>query len=102
MTHGSDMIRRLRVLEWLKAELAVGLGEVMRAIAGGVRAPMADALARMVVTCYVLGRRLGIGYDELDAAVGRRLDEPLDPELRAMEDHCGDYRALRRHYRAKE
>lgn len=98
----SDMIRRLRMLEWLKAEVAVSLGEVMRAMAGGVRASMADALARMVISCYVLGRHLGIGYEALDEAVGRRLDEPLGAKAQELEDRCGDYRALRRHIRMKE
>lgn len=98
----SDMIRKIRSLEWLKAELVVGVGEVMRAIAGGVRAPMADALARVVVSCYVLGRHLGVGYEELDESLARRLDKPLGARDQEMEDRYGDYRALRRYRRLKE
>ncbi len=98
----SDMIRKIRLLEWLKAELAVGVGEVMRAIAGGVRVSMADAIARVVVSCYVLGRHLGVGYEELDEAVSRRLDEPLGVREQEMEDRYGDYRALRRYRRSRE
>ena len=98
----SDMIRKIRLLEWLKAELVVGVGEVMRAIAGGVRVPMADALARVVVSCYVLGRHLGVGYDALDEAVSRRLEMPLGAREQEIEDRCGDYRALRRYRRSKE
>ena len=98
----SDMIRKIRLLEWLKAELAVSVGEVMRAGAGGVRTPMADALSRVVVSCYVLGRHLGVGFEELDEAVMRRLDRPLDAKEQEIEDRCGDYRALRRHCRSKE
>lgn len=98
----SDMIRKIRLLEWLKAELAVGVGEVMRAIAGGVRAPMAESIARVVVSCYVLGRHLGVGYEELDEAVSRRLDAPLGAREQEIENRCGDYRALRRYRRSKE
>ena len=98
----SDMIRKIRLLEWVKAELAVGVGEVMRAIAGGVRSSMADAMARVVVSCYVLGRHLGVGYEELDEAVSRRLEGPLGIEEQEIEDRCGDYRALRRYRRLKE
>ena len=86
----SDMIRKIRLLEWLKAELAVSVGEVMRAVAGGVRVPMADALSRVVVSCYVLGRHLGVGFKELDAMA------------QEAEDRYGDHRALRRYRRAKE
>ena len=102
MSRESEMIRRLRILEWLKAELAVCLGEVMRAVAGGVRAPMARALARMIVSCYVLGRHLGIGYQDMDEEIGRCLETPLDGRMQEVEDRCGDYRALRRHCRSKE
>ncbi|MBQ2114494.1 MAG: hypothetical protein IIV84_01355 [Selenomonadales bacterium] len=98
----SDMIRKIRLLEWLKAELAVSVGEVMRAVAGGVRVPMADALSRVVVSCYVLGRHLGVGFKELDEAVMRRLDRPLDAMAQEAEDRYGDHRALRRYRRAKE
>ena len=98
----SDMIRKIRLLEWLKAELAVSVGEVMRAVAGGVRVPMADALSRVVVSCYVLGRHLGVGFKELDEAVTRRLDRPLDAMAKDAEDRYGDHRALRRYRRAKE
>ena len=98
----SDMIRKIRFLEWRKAELVVAAGEVMRAVALGVRAPMADALSRVVVACYVLGRHLGIGFDGLDEAVSRRLEGPLGIEEQEIEDRCGDYRALRRYRRLKE
>lgn len=102
ITRESDMIRKIRLLEWLKAELAVRLGEVMRAITLGQRLSMADALARMVVSCYVLGRHLGIGYEQLDEAITHHLDEPLDAEKQKTEEWCGDYRALRRYRRLKE
>lgn len=98
----SDMIRKIRALEWLKAELAVSVGEVMRAVAGGVRVPMVDALSRVMVSCYVLGRHLGVGYEEIDEAVMRRLDMPLDARAQELEERYGDHRALRRHCRSKE
>lgn len=96
------MVRRLRLLEGLKADLAVGAGEVIRAIAGGVRAEMMDAISRLIVSCYVLARHLGIGYEELDHAVDERLREPLDVERQKTEDWYGDYRTLRRYRKLKE
>lgn len=97
-----DMVRRIRLLERLKAELAVDLGAVMQSLAGGVRAEMADALGGLIVSCYVLARHLGIGYEELDEAVDRRLREPLDADKQKTEDRYGDYRMLRRYRRSKE
>lgn len=98
----TDMIRKLRLLEWLKADLAVGVGAVIRAIAGGVRAEMANSLARLVVSCYVLSRHVGVGYEMLDETVDRLLAEPLEADRQKTEDCYGDYRTLRRYRRLKE
>lgn len=98
----TEMIRKIRLVEELKAELAVSLGAVMLAIAGGMRSQMADMLARLVVACYVLSRHLGIGYEALDEAVDQRLQAPLDAEKQKIEDWYGDYRTLRRYRRIRE
>lgn len=98
----TDMIRKIRLLEELKADLAVGAGAVIRSIAGGVRVEMMDAISRLIVSCYVLARHLGIGYEDLDHAVDDRLREPLDAERQKTEDWYGDYRTLRRYRRLKE
>lgn len=98
----ADMIRKIRLLEQLKAELVVGVGAVMRSIAGGMRAEMTDALGGLIISCYVLARHLGIGYRELDEAVDRNLEEPLDAEKQKTEDWYGDYRTLRRYRKLKE
>ncbi|HET7558584.1 MAG TPA: MazG-like family protein [Limnochordia bacterium] len=66
-----DIAGRIKTIEWLKTELVSGVGLLFRAMFKGGEALIADSLANLVLTLYVLGRRLGVSY----AALDRRLDE---------------------------
>jgi hypothetical protein len=74
----TGIARNLRVVEWLKADLVASTAAVFRAMAGGSDDKLVDALAGVVITCYVLARRLGIGFSVLDLRVEAKLRQNID------------------------
>lgn len=68
--------RQLKMIEWLKAELVAAVGNLFKALARKSEDAILDALAALVIGCYFLGKRLGISYTKLDAAVDKELHSP--------------------------
>lgn len=61
-----DVGRSAKAIEWLKAELVAGVGETFRALYRGREDATLDALAEVVLTCYLLARRSGSPFARLD------------------------------------
>lgn len=97
----SDILRRLRLIEQLKADLVLSVGELFKAIVKNSESALADGLATVVITCYVLGRRLGIDFAVLDEAIGNQLNQNIKKNHEA-EKWFGDYSEYLRHLRRKE
>ena len=57
--HEGEILRKLRLIEWLKAELVTSVGRLYHAIAQNADQAISDALAGVVVCCYVLGKTSG-------------------------------------------
>lgn len=81
--------RNVRVVEWLKADLVASTAGVFRAMARGSEDKLVDALAGVVITCYVLARRLGIGFSLLDLRVEAKLRQNIE-EGHEVERWYGD------------
>ena len=99
-SHESDILRKLRLIEWLKAELVTNVGQVYQAIAKNSEQAISDALAAVVVSCYVLGKRMGMDFAALDQAVSHKVTHHIKQEQEA-EKWFGDYSELQRHFRRK-
>lgn len=96
----SDIVKTMRLIEGLKAELIINIGGLYKAFAGNSENKIKEMLGIIVVNCYVLGRRLGINFADLDEAVkeraafyGKSSDE--------IETRFGDYSKLARHLENK-
>lgn len=61
-----DVGRSAKAIEWLKAELVAGVGEAFRQLYRGHEDAALDALAEVIMTCYLLGRRAGAPFARLD------------------------------------
>lgn len=99
-SHESDILRKIRLIEWLKAELVTHVGQLYQAIAKNSDALIREALAAVVVSCYSLGKRLGVDFAELDEAVNQRVSQCIKQE-QEPEKWFGDYSELQRHIRKK-
>ena len=100
ISHESEIVRKLRLIEWLKAELVGSVSRVFHALAKGAEQPAADAMASVIVNCYVLGKRLGIDFPQMDEAISTRLEQNIKQETE-VEKWYGDMSELRRHLRQK-
>jgi hypothetical protein len=97
---GRPFARHLKVIDWLKAELASSLGAVLRAMVAGTEDSLAWALGSLVLTAYVLGRRSGLTYGRIDArVVGRARD--LIEGGHELERTYGDLSALVAHFEGR-
>lgn len=99
-SHESDILRKIRLIEWLKAELVTSVGQVFQAIAKNSQAAINDALAAVLVSCYILGKRLGIDFEALEEAVLLRITQCIAQGQEAEKWH-GDYSELQKHIRKK-
>jgi NTP pyrophosphatase (non-canonical NTP hydrolase) len=96
----SDILRKLRLIEGLKADLLAEVGKLYQAMARNKREAIGEALAQVVISAYVLGRRLGIDYPEMDEIVNTKLGHNINQEPE-VERWFGDMSEYRRHLRQK-
>lgn len=93
---GLDVARNIRVIEWLKAELVGTVSALFKAMAKNSGEAIEDALASAVVTVYVLARRLGISFAQLDVRVESKIRNAIR-DKHEVEDWYGDLTALLRY-----
>jgi len=74
-----DIARNIKAIEWLKTEIVVNAGQVCRALLMAKDEIVMQALANIMLSCYLLGKRLGVSFSRLEAAVQTR-------SVAAMED----------------
>ena len=84
-----DITRNLRMIEWLKAELIEGVSFFFKALIKHNQQAITKALAAIMLTCYFLGKRLGISYAQLDRTVEEQLRSHLDTDHQ-LEKWYGD------------
>lgn len=92
--------RNIRMIEWLKTELIGGVAQVYKQLPKGKEDSLASALASVIMYCYLLGRRLGISYSKLEAAVERKARLNAE-EGHEIEDWYRDLSTLLEHFEAR-
>jgi 3-hydroxyisobutyrate dehydrogenase-like beta-hydroxyacid dehydrogenase len=90
----------MRLIEWLKAELITHVGQLYQAMAKNSEQAIKEGLAAVVISCFVLGRRLGINFADLDEAILTRLNQNIKRE-NDVEKWFGDFSEYQRHLRHK-
>lgn len=93
--------KNIKVIEWLKADLMASASSLFKAMLRGSEERLLDALASIVLTCYILGRRLGINYSRLDLRVEAKLRQSID-EDHEVEKWYGDLSHLLRYFVEKK
>ncbi|PKM47411.1 MAG: hypothetical protein CVV03_03570 [Firmicutes bacterium HGW-Firmicutes-8] len=90
---GVDIARNIRVIEWLKTELLGTVSALFKAMMKNSDEAIEDALASMVITIYVLARRVGISFAQLDIRVESKLRNAIK-DKHEVEDWYGDLTAF--------
>lgn len=96
----SEILRKLRIIEWLKAEMVTSVGQLYHAMAQNAEQAVEEALAGIVICCYILGKRLGIDFQSLDDAIFNKLSKNIKQE-HEVEKLFGDLSEYQRHLRQK-
>lgn len=85
--------KNIKVVEWLKADLITSVSALFKSMLRSSEDLVLDALASLVITCYVLGRRLGVNFNRLDLRVEAKLRQGID-EDHEVERWYGDLSTL--------
>ncbi|MFB9279299.1 MazG-like family protein [Cohnella cellulosilytica] len=100
MERDLDVATRTRMIEWLKTEVVDQMSRLFKAIWDGSTSRVIDSLAGLVASAYILGRRLGISYRDLDGAIADKLAK-LRQEGHQLEDLYKDLSELSEHIRKR-
>jgi len=96
MEKDMDLAKRVKVIEWLKTEIIDQSARLLKGIWEGSQAKTVDALASLISSGYILGRRLGVSYRSLDEAIMDKMKQHK-AEGHQLEDWYGDISALDEH-----
>lgn len=88
-----DIARNIRVVEWLKADLLTSFSALFKGMLRGSEERLLDALSGIILTCYVLGRRIGFSFSRIDTTVEAKLRQGIE-EGHEVEKWHGDLSML--------
>lgn len=95
-----DVAKRAKVIEWLKTEVVDHVSRLFKSLWEGSSLKVTDSLASLVVSCYILGRRLGLSYKDLDDAIIDKLKKHKQ-EGHQLEEWYQDISVLEEHMRKR-
>jgi len=84
-----DIAKSARALEWLKTELISVMAGLFKALLKGNRESAVENLALLVIHCYLLLKRLGLNYGQLELSVYDKT-QALLKEGHPLEEWYGD------------
>lgn len=100
----SDITKNVKIMEWMKTELILSIGDLFNLIFKGVKPldeALQDTLANIIMITYLLGKRLGINFTEIDYKVKEKIKIGID-ENHSVENWYGDLTNLKKHMDNKE
>mgnify|MGYP006324404775 CR=1 FL=1 len=95
----SDVTRNVKIMEWMKTELLMSLGDLFNLILKGVKPldeALQDTLANIIMITYLLAKRLGISFTEIDYKVKEKIKLGIN-EGHSVERWYGDLSELKKH-----
>lgn len=95
-----DVAKRAKVIEWLKTEVIDQVSRLFKALWEGSTSRVSDSLASLIMSSYILGRRLGLSYRDLDDALMEKLRKHRQ-EGHQLEEWYQDISALEEHMRKR-
>ncbi len=100
----SDITKNIKIMEWMKTELILSVGDLFNLIFKGVKPldeALQDTLANIIMITYLLGKRLGISFNEIDYKIKEKIKIGID-ENHSVESWYGDLSNLKKHMDNKE
>lgn len=85
-----------KVIEWLKADLVESVGVLFKSLFRAGSEATADALSAIIITCYVLARRVGINYQSIDMLIMHKINGTISNAYE-IEQMYGDLTELKKY-----
>ena len=79
-----DITKNVKIVEWLKSELLMSVASLFELLAKGMHNShdiILDIIANIILVTYLLGKRLGLSLDRIDAKVEEKV------KIGLVEDH---------------
>lgn len=100
----SDVTKNVKIIEWMKKELILSVGDVFDLIFKGVKPldeALQDTLANIIMITYLLAKRLGISFSEIDYKIKEKIRIGID-QNHSVESWYGDFSNLKKHIENRE
>ena len=100
----SDVTKNVKIIEWMKKELILSVGDVFDLIFKGVKPldeALQDTLANIIKITYLLAKRLGISFSEIDYKIKEKIRIGID-QNHSVESWYGDFSNLKKHMENRE
>ena len=94
----SDVTKNVKIIEWMKKELILSVGDVFDLIFKGVKPldeALQDTLANIIMITYLLAKRLGISFSEIDYKIKEKIRIGID-QNHSVESWYGDFSNLKK------
>ena len=85
--------RNIKTIEWLKAELVSGVAVFFRGLVKNTEEAIIDGLANIIITCFILGNRLGISFSRLDIKIENKIKANIEQD-HEIEQWYGDFSSV--------
>ncbi|KJS19941.1 MAG: hypothetical protein VR72_16505 [Clostridiaceae bacterium BRH_c20a] len=95
--HQFDIAKNAKVLDELKADLIGTMGALYKNIIKGSQEAIVGSLASLIITIYIMGRRLGIKFYQIDEAVRIQLRNSIGSD-HEVEKWFNDITSLKQYW----
>lgn len=92
----NNITKNLKIIEWLKSELLNSVSHLFKVLLKDSQANVIDALANLIISTYLLAKRLGVSPDKLERKVRDNLQENID-QNHEIEEEYGDLSLVLKH-----
>ena len=100
----SDITKNVKIIEWIKNEILISISNLFNLLFKGVKPidnGLQNAIANIIMLSYLLGKRLGISFDEIDYTIKEKAKEGIKEE-HSIETWFGDLSKLEEHIDNRE
>ena len=100
----SDVTKNVKIIEWMKKELILSVGDVFDLIFKGVKPldeALQDTLANIIMITYLLAKRLCISFSEIHYKIKEKIRIGID-QNHSVESWYGDFSNLKKHMENRE
>lgn len=101
---GSDITKNVKIIEWIKNEILMSVSSLFNLLFKGVKPidnGFQSAIANIIMLSYILGKRLGISFDQIDYKIKEKVKEGIKEE-HSIETWFGDLSELEKHIGNRE